>query len=652
MYRFGRFELDGGRRSLRSTEPDRAVALSGKPFDTLLYLVEHRGRLVGKRELLEAVWPSVVVEEANLAQTISVLRRALEDDARAHVYIATIAGRGYQFIAPVEVVASELFGSASAAPTVATPESDTGARSTAEAAHSSRSDARPRVERLSLALLVALAAVVIVIGAGRWVFNGGDEGVRETVARLPNSVAVLPFEDLSPDPGDASLVLGIQQEIIWRLQKIQDLTVIPWSAVRRYADTQAPFPEIAAELRVEAVLHGSIRYADDSVKVEVELIDGQTGALLWTDRHHGDLLDTSDFQSKVASTIADELGAKLLPTERESIATRLTESPAAYSFYLKAVAALNETSYEESLHYLDRAIAQDADFPAAHGLRAMNLACSVITSTRVARASSWEQEAQAAATKALNGDESVSSAWVARAMIHLFHWRWKQAGEAYEKSMVLATKDPNTLQEFAAFNFAIGNHEKAVAVIRQAIAVDPDRAVLHYFLGFVLGLLDRHDEQLAAYRRASELNPTSPLYQRAIGGAELRLQHVREAEKAFRDSEQLMEGYPGREIWLPGLAYDYAMVDMDDDAVRLAKEYLSAENRSGGSGDRALAYLALREQGKEQALAELTAAVAKIEAEDIDAGWWGLVSIKYNYLGDPMLDEPQFRDLRERIRGR
>ena len=218
--------------------------------------------------------------------------------------------------------------------------------------------------------------------------------------------------------------------------------------------------------------------------------------------------------------------------------------------------------------------------------------------------------------------------------------------------MVLGAKDANTLLQFAGFNFVIGNHEKAVAVFRQAIAVDRNRADLHYSLGFVLGLLGRHDEQLAAYRRALELNPTSPLYQRAIGVAELRLQHVREAEKAFRDAEQLMEGYPGREIWLPGLAYGYAMLDMDDDAVRLAREYLSGENRSGGAGDRALAHLAMREQGKEQALAELNAAVTKIEAEEIDAGWWGLVGIKYNYLGDPMLDQPQFRDLRERIRGR
>ena len=78
------------------------MALTAKLFDTLFYLVEHRGQLVEKRELLAAVWPNVVVEEANLTQTISMLRRALGEDPRAHVYIATIAGRGYQFIAPVE----------------------------------------------------------------------------------------------------------------------------------------------------------------------------------------------------------------------------------------------------------------------------------------------------------------------------------------------------------------------------------------------------------------------------------------------------------------------------------------------------------------------------------------------------------------------
>ena len=103
IYRFAGFELDPTARSLRSTDDGRAIALTAKAFDTLLQLVEHGGRLVEKQTLIDAVWPNVVVEEGNLKQTISVLRRALGDDRQTPKYIATISGRGYQFIAAVEI---------------------------------------------------------------------------------------------------------------------------------------------------------------------------------------------------------------------------------------------------------------------------------------------------------------------------------------------------------------------------------------------------------------------------------------------------------------------------------------------------------------------------------------------------------------------
>ena len=221
---------------------------------------------------------------------------------------------------------------------------------------------------------------------------------------------------------------------------------------------------------------------------------------------------------------------------------------------------------EESLSYLDRAIAQDDDFPVARGLKAENLSLAVINTYQAAPASSadrvrMEQDALANATKALTSDSKVSSAWAARANLHLFRWQWKEAGEDFARATRLGAKDALTLLQFAGFKLVTGNHEEAVAVIRQAIGVDNrNMPTLRYLLGFGLGLLGRHDEQLQAYRDALELNPTSPLFPRAIGGAELRLRHFRESEKAFRDSERLMEGYPGRVLWLPGLAYGYAML--------------------------------------------------------------------------------------------
>ena len=114
IYRFGGFELEPERRSLRFTESGEPVALTGKLFDVLIYLIEHRGHLIEKRELLDAVWPNVIVEEANLPQTISMLRRALGEHSRAQEYIATISGRGYQFVATVDVVGPEPVGGAGA----------------------------------------------------------------------------------------------------------------------------------------------------------------------------------------------------------------------------------------------------------------------------------------------------------------------------------------------------------------------------------------------------------------------------------------------------------------------------------------------------------------------------------------------------------
>jgi DNA-binding winged helix-turn-helix (wHTH) protein/Tol biopolymer transport system component len=178
IYRFGGFELEPERRSLRSTESAQPVALTAKLFDVLVYLIEHRGHLIEKRELLEAVWPNVVVEEANLPQAISMLRRALGEDSREREYIATISGRGYQFVAAVEVVrpeaaddtAAKINGGAAAEPDLtgsiaeARSELESSRQAAQEAAAARR--ARRRVRMVATALAGAGTAALVTIGLG------------------------------------------------------------------------------------------------------------------------------------------------------------------------------------------------------------------------------------------------------------------------------------------------------------------------------------------------------------------------------------------------------------------------------------------------------------------------------------------------------
>ena len=157
---------------------------------------------------------------------------------------------------------------------------------------------------------------------------------------LPNSVAVLPFENLSLDPENAFFAAGIHESTLNQLAKIRDLTVIARTSVLQYAVDPPPIPEIAAALKVEMVMEGSVRYANDRVLITAQLIDGRTGAHLWSDEYNRGLADIFAVQAEIAAAIAMALEAEFSTTEQNDIERPLTDSPEAYALYLKALAAV------------------------------------------------------------------------------------------------------------------------------------------------------------------------------------------------------------------------------------------------------------------------------------------------------------------------
>ncbi|MEE8094384.1 MAG: adenylyl cyclase, partial [Gammaproteobacteria bacterium] len=154
---------------------------------------------------------------------------------------------------------------------------------------------------------------------------------------LPNSIAVLPLESISPDPSDAYFAVGIHEEILRQLAKIRDLNVIARTSVLGYPASGKSILEIADELNVEMVMEGSVRIAGDDVRVTVQLIDGATNTHLWTEVYPGTLSDIFAIQADIATRIAMALEAELLPSERESIQRQATNSTEAYGFYLRAM---------------------------------------------------------------------------------------------------------------------------------------------------------------------------------------------------------------------------------------------------------------------------------------------------------------------------
>lgn len=224
-YEFGPYRLDATRRTLsRGEEP---LALTSKVFDTLLALVANRHRVLLKDELMTLVWPDSFVEEVNLAQNVSALRKILGESPGQNRYIATIPGKGYRFVGEVRE---------DAAPSVPQP-------------------APPQRNRLkapfvAICLFAALAACVYVVGIA---------GKRTATFSRPRSLAVLPFRSLDKPNNDDHLGLGMTDAVITKLTNVRALVLRPTSAVLRYADGATDPAKAGHELAVESLLDGKVQ---------------------------------------------------------------------------------------------------------------------------------------------------------------------------------------------------------------------------------------------------------------------------------------------------------------------------------------------------------------------------------------------------------
>ena len=143
---------------------------------------------------------------------------------------------------------------------------------------------------------------------------------------LANSIAVLPFENLSPDPNNAYFAAGIHDTVLLELSKIKDMNVIARPSVLPYAQTTKPLSDIAAELRVQTIMEGSVQYAEGQVRITAQLINPETGAHLWSGNYDRPFTDVFTIQSEIAQNIARAIGAKLLPEELTSISRQQTDS--------------------------------------------------------------------------------------------------------------------------------------------------------------------------------------------------------------------------------------------------------------------------------------------------------------------------------------
>ena len=200
--------------------------------------------------------------------------------------------------------------------------------------------------------------------------QAGESALSESSLPDSKSIAVLPFDNLSPDPENEYFSYGITEDIITQLSKIPDLSVTSRTSAMRYQDSEKSIREIAQELQVASILEGSVRRVGNQVRITAQLIDSKTDEHLWAETYDREIEDIFAIQSDVAEQIASSLKVELSPADRERIERKPTENLTAYDYYLQGrdhYYSYNREANEQAIEFFNEALDVDPDYARAHG---------------------------------------------------------------------------------------------------------------------------------------------------------------------------------------------------------------------------------------------------------------------------------------------
>ncbi|MGB9205970.1 MAG: winged helix-turn-helix domain-containing protein, partial [Terriglobales bacterium] len=489
--RFGEdFELDLRPRRLR--RGSHVLKLERIPLEILILLLERRGEIVSREEIVARVWGSDVFLDTDnsIRGAIRKIRHVLKDDPETPRFIQTVTGRGYRFIAPIlspeEEHADPPKPEASIVSTgeqsfVSEPDSwpqgrglgpldqeQEGMAGQLPGTETARGQVR-RHARTWLFVGFASLAVASILSLAFW--GRRRTSTVPTVSQRKTVLAVLPFDNLSRDPDQEFFSEGLTQDIVAQVGKLNPdrLTVIAHSSVAKYKGSTLSAKEIGKELNADYLVEGSVRRGEDRVRVTVELIQAQDQTDIWTESYDRELKDVLAVQDSVVRSIASQIHIALTEEQEKRLATPRQLSPAAYEAYLKGRYYWNKRtgeSMQKAEQYFEQAIDNDPTYAAAYsGLADCN---SGLTWHGFKSPAEALPKAYAAARKAIeiNPESAEAHASLGLAMSH----RWDWTG--------------------------------AEAEFRRALQLDPQYANAHHWYGDYLSIRGRHDEALAEAKHA------------------------------------------------------------------------------------------------------------------------------------------------------
>jgi TolB-like protein/DNA-binding winged helix-turn-helix (wHTH) protein/Tfp pilus assembly protein PilF len=505
VYQFADFRLDAGKFEL--CRNGRRLKMERKPLELLVLLVTNHGQVVTRDEIARRLWDhEVFVDiEHGINTAIRKIRQILGDSSDLPLYVQTISGSGYRFIATVTEIEPVLAAPAQSSDiSIASPPAppEIAAVPETSAARAIPSAVKPRhflwlVTGLFAFVLITIALVTLgPHPLGALILH------RET--RLPiRSLAVLPLDNLSGDPSQEYFADGMTDELITELARIPNLRVVSRTSVMASKGTHRSLPDIARDLDVDAIVEGSIVRSGDRIRITAQLIDARTDRHLWAQSFEGPSSDILSLQDSVAQQIANQARLVIaLPRPRPPV------NPAAHDAYLRGRYFFNKQDFPHSLEYFHQAVSLDPTYASAYAGYASAL--DAATAYEIGKPDELMPQAFAAAQRAIQLDPQNGEAYTEFGSIQtIYSWDWTDAEQNLLRGISLNPNDSIAEFKYATYLDAVDKPHAAVLHMRRALQLDPLSFLINRRLGVALYYDHQYDAALAQLQRAAEMERSS-----------------------------------------------------------------------------------------------------------------------------------------------
>jgi TolB-like protein/DNA-binding winged helix-turn-helix (wHTH) protein/Tfp pilus assembly protein PilF len=524
--RFRDFELDVEAYQLRRR--GRPIKLERQPMELLILLIERRGRMVSRGDIAERLWGKDVFVDVETGVNIAIrkIRQALRDSAEKPAFVETVVGKGYRFVAPVEVEPAAADAGA-AAPADEQPETKKVPASSNPARLPVGDRVVPfhRLRIVGLFACVALAALAVSV----WF------AVRATPVKL----AVLPFTNLTHDPDREYLADGLTEEATVTLAQIapQQVSVIGRQSATLYKNSSKSLAAIGNELGVDYLVEGSIRAEGERLRITSKLIRARDQVQLWSRSYDRDAGSVLGLQQELSTAIGEQIRVWLSPEGIAAVGHRQSNNPEAFDLYLRGryfASQRTPATVARALEYYRQATTIDANYALAWSGIADALTSRPINSDFPPL--EVRDAAREAADRALRADPQLAEVQTARGRVDFWlDWKWPDAELAFRRAIDLNESYGRAHLMLGHLLSQTGRHTDAIASLRRARELDPLDAMTHAISALVASQAGDYTSALAHGRRATVIDSEFWIghAQQALALAQLR-QHEAALEALLR----------------------------------------------------------------------------------------------------------------------